>query len=380
MKILHLIQKKQLRGAEVFTSQLSNHITHLGNEALIVPVFKGDATLPFSGKIVELAATSSKKYWDIKGWKNLAHIIKSEQPDIIQANAGDTLKYAIFSKLFFGWKQPVVFRNASTISLYIKSSVVKKLYGFLFSKTDKIISVSQASALDFANLFPHCKSKITVISIGIEEEETFELKTSINPFNKDGGAGPALVHVGGFSFEKNHKGLIEIFKRVLGRFPYATLHLVGDGPLRSEIENVVQQQNLSSSIFFHGFQKDPLRWIRHADVLLLPSIIEGLPGVILEAFYCKTPVVANNTGGIKEIVIPGQTGHLIELNKNDSFASAVINVLENKEQTEKLVANAFQLVTNEYLNTQIAKRFLDVYKKLNHRKNTSLIKNPVPEL
>lgn len=379
MKILHLIQKKQLRGAEVFTSQLSNHIKNMGNEALVVPVFKGDATLPFSGKIIELEATASKKYWDIKGWKNLARIIKNEQPDIIQANAGDTLKYAIFSKLLFGWKQPVVFRNASTISLYIKSNFVKKLYGFLFSKTEKIISVSQASALDFAKLFPHCKNKITVIPIGIEEE-TAETKTSLNPFKSLTSSGPVLVHVGGFSFEKNHKGLIEIFKRVSKCFPGATLHLVGDGPLRNEIENIVQQQNLSSNILFHGFQKDPLRFISHADVLMLPSIIEGLPGVILEAFYCKTAVVAYNTGGIKEIVIPGQTGHLIELNNDEAFASAVINVLENKEQTEKLVSNAFQLVTTEYLNTQVAKRFLDVYKKLSLRKNTSLIKTPVPEL
>ena len=380
MKVLHLIQKKQLRGAEVFTSQLSNHMERLGHQAVIVPLFKADATLPFSGKIIELNATASKKYWDLKGWKNLAKIIKEEQPDIIQANAGDTLKYAIFSKLVFGWKQPVIFRNASTISLYIKNNLVKKLYGYLFSKTEKILSVSQASALDFAKLFPDCKNKITVIPIGIEEEEAVEKQTSQNPFKDISASGPVLVHVGGFSFEKNHIGLIEIFKSVLRRFPQATLHLVGDGPLRAETEQSVQQQNLSTKIFFHGFQKAPLRWIQYADVLLLPSIIEGLPGVILEAFYCKTPVVAYNTGGIKEIVVSGNTGHLVDKDNVDAFASAVIETIENKEQTARLVANAFQLVTTEYLNTQIAKRFLDVYKKLNHRKNTSLIKNPVPEL
>ena len=380
MKILHLIQKKQLRGAEVFTSQLSNHITRMGNEAVIVPVFKGDATLPFSGQIIELGATASKKYWDIKGWKSLADIIKKEQPDIIQANAGDTLKYAIFSKLLFRWKQPVVFRNASTISLYIKSGFVKKLYGFLFAKTEKIISVSQASAMDFATLFPHFKNKITVIPIGIEEEEVVGTKTSENPFKNYSGTGPVLIHVGGFSFEKNHKGLIQIFKKVLRRFPHATLHLVGDGPLRSEIENLVVQHNLSSNIFFHGFQKDPLRWIEHADVLVLPSIIEGLPGVILEAFYCRTPVVANNTGGIKEIVVAGETGHLIDLNDDDAFANAIIKVVEQKEQTEKLVANAFQLVSNEYLNAQIAKRFLNVYKRLCPSENAELNRLPVTEL
>ncbi len=380
MKILHLIQKRQLRGAEVFTSQLSNQLNSLGHEAIIVPLFNGNAALPFEGKIIELKASASKKYWDVEAWKRLARIIDEEKPDIIQANAGDTLKYAQFSKIFFGWKQPIVFRNASTISLYIKGTFVKSLYRYLFNRTHKIISVSYNSANDFETLFPACKNKITVIPIGIEMDKAIEQKTSPNPFKNITGNGPVLIHVGGFSFEKNHKGLVAIFKRILRRFPKATLHLVGEGPLRKETEALIAGENLSGQVFFHGYQKEPLQWIQYADALLLPSIIEGLPGVILEAFYCRTPVVAFNTGGIKEIVISNETGYLVPLNDNEAFAEAVENLLSDSQKTNQLVENAYEMVMSQYTNTQVAKRFVDIYKKLTTTTENKKIKVPVTQL
>ncbi len=124
MKIMHLVQKPQLRGAEMFASQLATNCTEKGVESFMTFLYKGSSQLPFDGTKYYLDRPQGKKFFDWKGWKELANIIKLEKPHIVQANAGDTLKYAIFSKLFFGWKQPVVFRNASTISLYIKNPLM----------------------------------------------------------------------------------------------------------------------------------------------------------------------------------------------------------------------------------------------------------------
>lgn len=364
MKVLHLIQKPQLRGAEIFTSQLAEHIIKIGHEAIVVSVFEGNAQLPFGGKHIKLNGKQKKKYFDLKGWKNLASIIKKEQPDIIQANAGDTLKYAVFSKLLFKWKQPIVFRNASTISLYIQSTFVKNLYRFLFGYTKKVISVSQASALDFGNLFPEYKHKIVTIPIGIETEEKIESKMFQNPFKSVETARPNLLHVGGFTFEKNHVGLLKIFDDVLKKIPSAQLHLVGDGPLRSEIEKLIKEKKLDGKVFLRGYQQNPLQWMQFADALLLPSHIEGLPGVLLEAFYCKTPVVAYDVGGIREIVINGETGFLVAKGDETSFAETVIQVIENKENSKRLSEKAYELVTTKYMNAEIAKAFLNIYKML----------------
>ena len=365
MKVLHLIQKSQLRGAEIFASQLAGHINQTGNKAIIISIFPGTADLPFQGTISSLDGNLKGRFIDIKAWKKLADIIRAEKPDVIQANAGDTLKYAVFSKIIYRWSQPIVFRNASTISLYIRTWLQRKWNSFLFHFAERIISVSDTSATDFSKLFPEYKHKIITIPIGIEHET---LPPEMN--NKEikqpylNGRGPRIIHVGGFTFEKNHSGLVEIFELIVAQNPSATLYLVGDGPLKQEMEQIVKLKNLQSNIKFCGFQKNAIDYIRQADVLILPSIIEGLPGVILEAFYCKVPVVAYDVGGIKEILKNNETGRLVQKGDKQAFAREVLNATLNTTQNKMLINNAYQLVLSDYLNTKIARKFVGVYESL----------------
>ena len=365
MKVLHLIQRSQLRGAEIFASQLASHINRSGNTAVIVSLFPGNADLPFNGNIISLNGNSKGRFHDIQAWKKLAQIIREEKPDVIQANAGDTLKYAVFSKILYRWKQPIIFRNASTISLYIKTWSQKVWNSFLFYFVHKIISVSNTSALDFSRLFPAYKNKVITIPIGIEHGEIPEATNGKAPERVQlNGQGPRIVHVGGFSFEKNHAGLLEIFHLVLSREPAASLYLVGDGPLKQKTEETARAKGLASNVKFCGFQNNAMQYIRGADVLVLPSIIEGLPGVLLEAFYCKIPVVAYDVGGIKEIVKNNKTGRLIPKGDAQGFANAILEALQKTEKNQKLIANAYDLVITNYLNTQIANQFISVYKSV----------------
>jgi glycosyltransferase involved in cell wall biosynthesis len=167
--------------------------------------------------------------------------------------------------------------------------------------------------------------------------------------------------VGGFSFEKNHEGLLKIFQVVLKRIPQLRLHLVGDGPLRAQIERQVKYSGLEQHVLFHGFVNNPLSYIVAADVLVLPSVIEGLPGVILEAMYCKVPVVAYNVGGIAEI-LDQRTGYLVKKDDEKAFAAAVVEALENPSQSR--IQNANLLVNAEFMNRQIALKFVNSYKSL----------------
>ena len=360
MTILQLVQKPQLRGAEMFASQLSTHINEKGHKAILVFVFPGNAPLPFAGETKQLNGSPKKRLWDLKAWRALAQIIKEEKPDVIQANAADTLKYAVFSKLFFKWKQPIVFRNASTISLYIKTTPARILNGFFFRYASKIISVSRTSATDFANLFPQFKERIVKVPIGIEEAGFNE--AGDNPLQN--ASRPVLVHVGGFTFEKNHTRLIEIFEEIRKKQPGASLHFVGSGPLQQQITDLVKEKGLEQQIRFYGFRNDAMQFIKNADVLLLPSIIEGLPGVILEAFYCKTRVVAYDVGGIGEVVINNKTGYLVPKGNEAAFVSAVLKAIDKTPENEQLVQNGRELVMNEYLNTSIAGKFLEVYSSI----------------
>lgn len=360
MVLFQLIQKPQFRGAELFACQLSTHLEDLGHKVYLVSLYPGNNELPFSGEKINLNRPVAKRWTDYEGWKQLSDLIKEHQPDVIQCNAGDTLKFAVISKKFFGWKQPIIARNASMVSLYINNPLVKLLNKWLYKNADSIISVSQNSKKDINSIFPETLQKTTVIPVGIE---------IVQPKLVDwfGGieAKKHIIHVGGFSFEKNHPGLLSIFKKFVINNPDAHLHLLGEGPKKEAMQQLVIEFHLSDKVTFYGWISNPIDYVAKADLLVLPSIIEGLPGVILEAMSVKTPVVAYDVGGISEVVINNETGYLVSKNDESIFVEAMNKIFS--EHNENMTRNAYELVNQHYNNVAIAKQFEEEYVKLNSK-------------
>lgn len=356
MKIIQIIQRKQLRGAEIFACQLANHLVQAGHQVMVISLFENESTpLPFHGEIVCLKATANHRYFDFRAWNKLARLIVDFNADIVQANAGDTLKYAVFSKILFGWKALLVFRNASTISQYLRSGFLRFFNGLLLRRVDKIISVSNHSRQDLLRLYPELDTRCVVIPVGIElnrDEEWLEVDVPHKDY---------LLHVGGFTFEKNHAGLLRIFKIILQSNHNLELWLAGDGPLRNEITNMASEMGLSKNVRFLGFRNDIPRLMKKAKIVLLPSILEGLPGVILEAQFLRVPVVAFNVGGISEVIKNNVTGWLIQSGDEISFANAVNEVLSSVV-AETLKEDAYQQVISKYDNYKIANQFEQAYR------------------
>ena len=355
MKILQLIQKTQTRGAEMFTCQLSNNLIEKGHQVKIVSLFEGKAQLPFNGEIYSLNASLRNRFFDISAWSQLNKIIREFEPDIIQANAGDTLKYAIFSKTLFGWKAPIISRNASEVGRYLKSPFQKKINSFFYKNVEYVISVSHASEKDILIHFPFLSGKTDVVPVGLDSISEIK-RIVLKPEDCQ-----HIVHIGGFTFEKNHVGVLRIFQALVNSNQNVHLHLIGDGPLKPVIEKEVNKMGLNSKITFYGFVNNPLSYIKAANVFILPSIIEGLPAVILEAMSCEIPVIAYNVGGIKEIVENGKTGWLIEKNDEFGFKDALEIVLGNPNRNSIIIETAKKIATDQYSNDKITDRFLSCY-------------------
>lgn len=356
MTIFQLIQRPQKRGAEIFASQLSQHLSNLGHKVILVSLFEGEAHLPFEGKQIHLCRSSKRRVYDLIGWKQLSELIKKYQPDIIQANAGDTLKWAVYSKMIFGWKTKIVARNASTVSNYIKHPHVKLINAFLYSKVDSIVSVSQYTKDDLNGLFSFTSAKTVVIPIGIELSKIHPVKLKNESYKLQ------VVHVGGFSFEKNHAGLLLIWKLFLKKNPSAHLHLLGEGPLRFDIQQQAIKLGLENSIRFYGAVENPIDYMSAADLVVLPSVIEGLPGVLLEAMYVKTPIVAYDVGGIGEIVKNKETGFLVAKNNKEQFVNKMAKAFT--EDNSDIIERAYHRVMKDYTNSQIALSFVKHYESI----------------
>ena len=361
LKIYQLIQKPQLRGAEIFASQLSSHLMALGQQCILITIFEGDGELPFHGEIVHLNRPLGKRLLDFVGWKQLADVIKKDNPDLIQANAGDTLKFAVFSKLFFRWKTPIVFRNANKMSDFIDSKPKFWFNKFLLNRVAYVISVSESCSEDLVTFFSLPKKKVDTVEIGIELHPIGHMPVDlVSIFNR----GPVLIHVASMVPEKNHHGLLRIFKMVIAKMVDVQLLVIGKGKLEAELKHYAHQLGIENQVHFLGSRTDVMEIMKFSKALLLPSKIEGLPGVILEAMYAHCPVVAYRVGGIGEVIDHNQTGLLTTKDDEESFAELVTTLLTNEELRKKLTLSGSHFAASKFDNRMIAKRFLEIYKRI----------------
>lgn len=104
-----------------------------------------------------------------------------------------------------------------------------------------------------------------------------------------------IGHVGRFSPMKNHRFLIDFFEEFYRQEPSAHLVLVGDGPLRKDIENRVAEKGLTDKVHFMGLRKDIPAILKRVNLFTFPSIFEGLPGSVLEAQAAGIPCLAADT-------------------------------------------------------------------------------------
>jgi glycosyltransferase involved in cell wall biosynthesis len=222
-----------------------------------------------------------------------------------------------------------------------------------------VASVSESCRLDFLTVFPTFQNRIAHLPIGVNDVAAVPY-TSLKEIGITD-SGPFLLHVAGFMPEKNHAGLLRIFQEVLQHVPQIKLLLIGEGKLKASIEKQVNDMNLNDSVIFLGKRNDVQQIMGACDVFVLPSLIEGLPGVILEAFLNRLPVIAYDTGGIKEVVITGKTGWLVSQQQEAEFAQAVLTCLKTKQTT--VIEQAFSFVQNKYTLSRVSEDFSQAYRQ-----------------
>lgn len=358
MKILQIIQRPQLRGAEIFACQLSEVLKTMGHTIDVLYLFgNGNQKLEFNLNFQPLGATQSKRFWDFKAYKKLATIIDKEDYDIVQANAGDTLKYAAISKRLYNWQNKLVFRNANKMTGFIKSTPHLWLNQFFLNQIDYAISVSENCRQDLIKILPKANSISATGTIG-----TFDF-TDLKAIEKSSD-NKIWINVGSIVKEKNHRFLLEVFATYIKDDSENELWMIGDGPLRKHIEEQAKKLGIQQKVKFLGYQKDAVAYIKAADIMVMPSMIEGLPGVILEALSCGKPVIASSVGGIPEVVHNGLNGYVIEEFDTSAYQSRIREVLNDQNLREEMGRNAQKLIDREFLMPKISRHFQSIYKDI----------------
>jgi glycosyltransferase involved in cell wall biosynthesis len=205
---------------------------------------------------------------------------------------------------------------------------------------DWIVAVSEITRQRLVDFLDLPANKVVVVPNAVELDR-YAQPDSLSRIEVLGSVGiPASALVIGSAArlapQKGLSYLIDAVPEICAREPTVHVVLIGDGPLRAQLEAQADRLGVEDRVHFVGFTKDVPRWLNALDVFVLPSLFEGLPLSILEAMAAGLPVVATAVDGTPEAVDDGVTGILIPPEDSRAIAEAVLRLLQNpKLRTEQ---------------------------------------------
>ncbi|MGH7790037.1 MAG: glycosyltransferase, partial [Candidatus Binatia bacterium] len=155
-------------------------------------------------------------------------------------------------------------------------------------------------------------------------------------------AGPRVAMVGRLVAQKNPQLFVAAAAQLRVQRPDVRFLLVGDGPLRGQLERSVTDAGLADCITFAGERSDVEVLLHSADLFWLTSDWEGLPNAVIEAFACGLPVVATDVGGTAELLRDGVEGYLIAPGDCDALVAKSVAILGDPERQGRMRAAARQ--------------------------------------
>lgn len=171
---------------------------------------------------------------------------------------------------------------------------------------------------------------------------------------------PVVICVGRLTEQKDQKSLlIAMSDGCSGLRSKAVLVLVGDGSNRQALE-LDAKALMPGRVIFAGHQLDPLPWLAAADLFVLPSRAEGLPGALIEAMAAGVPCIATNIPGNSELVQDGRTGFLVSVGRPAQLGRAIEQMLGDRAFASACACAAYELVRREYDESRESQEWRDL--------------------
>lgn len=289
------------------------------------------------------------------------------KPDLIHAHFSYPDGFGMIG-LAKKWNIPLVISALGTIErkvayegTYTSRQIIKAM-----NFADKVLSVSEDLKLHIVNLGIN-ENKVIVVPNGVDTEK-FKPAGKENsrkllnlPLDKN-----IILFVGALRSIKGVDYLIEAAKNFVDS--NTELYLVGrDDGLKKSLKKMAQDFKITDFIKFIGpvNHEDIPLWISASDILVLPSLSEGRPNVVLEALACEVPVVATDVGGIPELIINGETGYLVPAKNPLELSEKVNKLLGDENQREKMGKFGRKSIIQRGLTWEAhAKKTVDIYSKL----------------
>lgn len=297
-----------------------------------------------------------------QAWPLVWRLASTERPDVIHAHniffhlstvalaAKKRIKVPLVTTIHLAGVQQLGGAYGLLAGLYERT-----IGRMIVRASDRIIAVSDAVA-HHARRLGASRASLVMIPNGVDTRR-------FRPSRSYTGPGVKVIFVGRLIFNKGPQFLLDAIPEVVKNQSDARFELVGDGPMRRELQHRVRRQGLNGRVGFLGHREDVEKLLMEADVFTRPSLLEGMPLTVLEAMACGLPVIATPVGGTAELVEDGVNGYLVEPGDSQQLAQRLCTLLADRDLRLEMGRHGRTLVEGRYDWDDITEKTLQVYEE-----------------
>lgn len=342
------------------------HESHEG-ESLFIPEKYG-----LQPKILNYLQREINLTNDRKALREIRALIREFKPDIVHTHAskaGALGRIAAHKE-----KVPIIvhtFHGHVFHSYFgkVKTMLYKTVERKLARKTDVIIAISEIQKNELTEIHKITQpEKVKTIPLGFEldrfQENYAEKRLDFRSKYALDQDELAIGIIGRLTAIKNHNLFLEAAKILMDQTTKKVrFFVIGDGELMEPIKNRAKELGLGNVIFTSWIKK--IDWaLAGLDIVALSSLNEGTPVSLIEAQAAQVPVISTDVGGVRDVVIDGETAFVVKNFESGSFAKPMLDLVENQDLREKMSQNGFNHVKDKFHYLRLCKDVENLYREL----------------
>ena len=249
--------------------------------------------------------------------------------------------------------------HGTDVTLVGKHPFYKPAVTFSINHSDCVTSVSESLKQDTLNVFDvHKEIKVIPNFVDFSKHQHHDEECERSLIAPD--EQKIITHISNFRKVKRIDDVIEVFYRTQKEID-AILIMVGDGPERLKAMETCEKLGIDDRVKFLGKSNQVYQILCYSDLFVLPSASESFGLAALEAMMMRVPVISTNVGGLPEVNIEGESGHLFDLGDVSSMAEKSISLLKDDEKLESMKDSAYALAKRFDIDT-VVNQYVAVYK------------------
>lgn len=351
MKILHLSSERSWRGGERQISFLIDELSKAGVENKVLSKNRSSFSKFCSDNHIAYEEASFANDLDIFTALKIKNLSKNY--DFVHAHTARGHGLAVFAAKL-GMKTPIVVTKRTVFPIknpkkYTHSSIAGHI---AISKAVKEVIVSSGVN---SNNIEVIYSSVDLASYEVKPAGFKERKKLAGKF--------CIANTSALTEEKDYETFFKVAKLVVEKHPNTFFIAIGEGDKKEFLNCYVRDLGISDNVIFTGFIHNVKEVLSEMDLFCMTSTNEGLGSSLLDAMALKLPIVATNAGGMKELVINGETGFSCDVGDEGHLAMGICNLIENNDLRQKFIANSSNFL-KKFSIEKMGQDTLNFYQKL----------------